>query len=93
MINNSNIIGVTVDIEIMTDLGNATNYSNVIFLDLGVTCDIKLGTNSEVVLARKKEKCVISLSDHLLSQQCFTGLSEELVLIVSSTKQVIKLTH
>ncbi|MGP0127966.1 MAG: hypothetical protein ACTMUB_01475 [cyanobacterium endosymbiont of Rhopalodia musculus] len=58
-----------------------------------IACGMKLGTTSEIVLTQKKGKSVILLGDHLLSQQLFTGLSEELVLIASSPKRVIKSTY
>jgi hypothetical protein len=63
---------------IVTDLANARNNINVLFSDVVIASGVKLGTISEVVLALKKGKYVISLSDHLLSQQFFISLSKEL---------------
>nr|WP_119260664.1 hypothetical protein [cyanobacterium endosymbiont of Rhopalodia gibberula] len=76
----------------MTNSGNTPNNINVLSSDVVITCSLKLGITSEIVLAPRKRKYVISLSDRLLSQQFFTGLSEEIVLIASSPKRDSQLT-
>ncbi len=80
-----------VDIAIVTDLGNARNNINVLSSDVIIACGMGLGTASEVALALKNSKPVILLTDHLQSQQFFTGLSEDLVSIASSPESVIEL--
>lgn len=62
----------------MTNLANARNNINVLSSDVVIASGVKLETISEVMLALKKGKYVISLSDHLLSQKFFIRLSKEL---------------
>ncbi len=89
--NHTKNVSNSVDIAIITDLGNARNNINVLSSDVIVACGMGLGTTSEISLALKNEKPVILLSNHLESQHFFQGLSPKLTLIAVDTEQTIKL--
>ncbi|XTZ20209.1 MAG: hypothetical protein ACQZ3M_01445 [cyanobacterium endosymbiont of Rhopalodia fuxianensis] len=78
LLNKSNNIADVVYIRIVTNLANTRNNINVLSSDVVIASSVKLGTISEIVLAIKKGKYVILLSDHFLSKQFFISLSEEL---------------
>ena len=89
--NNPKNVSDSVDIAIITDLGNARNNINVLSSDVIVACGMGLGTTSEIALGLKNGKPVILLNKHQESQQFFKVLDPNLMFIAVDTKQTVKL--
>ena len=89
--NNTDGIAESVDIAIVTDLGNARNNINVLSSDVVIACGMGMGTASEIALALKNQKKVILLNEHQESQQFFCSLSPENILIANNPEQAIEL--
>lgn len=80
-----------IDIPILTGMGSARNYINVLTAHVVVACGIGAGTTSEIALALKAQKPVILLGYppegiHFL-QMIDT---HRLIRVVTSTAEVIK---
>ena len=60
----NNLSGVSqyIDIPILTDLGDARNYINVLSSDIVIACAGSMGTISEIALALKNRRKVILLN-------------------------------
>ncbi len=86
-------ISEAVDLAIITDLGNARNNINVLTAKVVVACGMGAGTASEVALAIKNGKKVILLTEDIFSQEFFTNLSPENVLIANNASDAIALVR
>lgn len=88
--NDTNAISESVDIAIMTDMGNARNNINVLSSNVVIACGIGAGTASEIALALKGNKKVILLNDNEESKSFFKSLSLQNVFLVDSPDAAIK---
>ncbi len=80
----------SVEIAIVTGLGSARNYVNVLSSDVLVACGQGgAGTASEVALALKAGKPVILLSDRAESNAFFKAIGGDLVQITSDIENTI----
>jgi uncharacterized protein (TIGR00725 family) len=80
-----------VDLAIITDLGNARNNLNVLSATVIVACGMGAGTASEIALALKQQKKVILLNADAVSQQFFSNLSPENIVIANDPENAIAL--
>ncbi|MFQ5632850.1 MAG: cytochrome [bacterium] len=81
----------SVDIPIVTGMGNARNNINVLTSDVVIACGIGAGTASEVALALKANKNVILLTENETSRQFFKNLYPEKVTVIKSPAEAIEL--
>ncbi len=84
-------ISSSVDIAIVTDMGNARNNINVLSSDVVIACGMGAGTASEVSLALKGNKKVILLTDNPESQRFFKRLSAENLFVAKTPVSVIEI--
>lgn len=90
--NNTNDVSESVDLAIVTDLGNARNNINVLSADVVIACGISTGTAAEIALALKANKKVILLNDRQESKLFFKHLSPENIYLVNTPAEAIKIT-
>jgi uncharacterized protein (TIGR00725 family) len=69
----------SIDIPIITDMGNARNNINVLSSHAIVACGMGAGTASEIALAIKARKRVILMTEDLQAREFFRSLNPELV--------------
>jgi uncharacterized protein (TIGR00725 family) len=81
-----------VDIPILTGIGSARNYINVLTSHLIIACGMGAGTASEVALALKANKPVILLHADSASRAFFQTLSSDIVM-VETPEQAIDLAQ
>ncbi|MEB3309491.1 MAG: TIGR00725 family protein [Snowella sp.] len=79
----------SVDIAILTDVGQARNNINVLTSHIVIACGMGLGTASEVALALKQGKFVILLTQNSLAQQFFSELAPNQVYIATDPPAAI----
>lgn len=91
--NNTNDVSESVDLAIVTDLGNARNNINVLSADVVIACGMSAGTAAEIALALKANKKVILLNNNQESKLFFQPLSPENIYFVHSLVEVIKITN
>lgn len=91
--NNTNDVSESVDLAIVTDLGNARNNINVLSADVVIACGMSAGTAAEIALALKANKKVILLNNNQESKLFFQRLSPENIYFVHSLVEVIKITN
>ena len=91
--NNTNDVSESVDLAIVTDLGNARNNINVLSADVVIACGMSAGTAAEIALALKANKKVILLNNNQESKLFFQLLSPENVYFVHTSVEVIKITN
>ena len=91
--NNTNDVSESVDLAIVTDLGNARNNINVLSADVVIACGMSAGTAAEIALALKANKKVILLHNNQESKLFFQRLSPENIYFVHSLVEVIKITN
>ena len=84
-------ISSSVDIAIITDMGNARNNINVLSSDVVIACGMGAGTASEIALALKQNRKVILLNDNEESKCFFKNISPQNVYIVDSPSKAIKI--
>lgn len=89
---NTDDVSFSVDLAIVTDLGNARNNINVLSSDVVIACGISTGTLSEIALALKANKKVILLSDRTDSI-FFQRFSPDNIYFVNSPAEAIKITN
>lgn len=83
----------SVDIAIMTDMGNGRNNINVLSSDVVIACGMGIGTLSEIALALKNQKPVILLNEHPESQVFFSSLATNLIWLVHTPEQAIQIVQ
>jgi hypothetical protein len=86
-------ISSSVDIAIVTDMGNARNNINVLSSDVVIACGMGAGTASEVSLALKGNKKVILLTDNQESQRFFKSLSADNLFVAKTPVSVIEIVN
>lgn len=91
--NNTTDISQAVDLAIVTDLGNARNNINVLSADVVIACGMGAGTAAEIALAVKNGKKVILLSEDEASNQFFSKLAPEQVVVTENTVTAIELVQ
>ena len=91
--NNTNDVSESVDLAIVTDLGNARNNINVLSADVVIACGMSAGTAAEIALALKANKKVILLNNNQESKLFFQHLSPENIYFVHSSVAAIKITN
>ena len=91
--NNTNDVSESVDLAIVTNLGNARNNINVLSADVVIACGMSAGTAAEIALALKANKKVILLHNNQESKLFFQRLSPENIYFVHSLVEVIKITN
>ena len=91
--NNTNDVSESVDLAIVTNLGNARNNINVLSADVVIACGMSAGTAAEIALALKANKKVILLNNNQESKLFFQRLSPENIYFVHSLVEVIKITN
>jgi len=88
-------ISVAVDVAIITDMGSARNYINVLTSDVIVACGVGgAGTASEIALALKSGKYVVLFNSSKESGAFFKKIGRRLVMAsdsVSKTIDVVRL--
>lgn len=84
----------SVDVAVVTGLGSARNYVNVLSSDVVVSCGMGgAGTASEIALALKSGKQVILLKDRAESKAFFGAIAPNLVRTAESVPETVKLIH
>ena len=91
--NNTNDVSESVDLAIVTDLGNARNNINVLSADVVIACGMSAGTAAEIALALKANKKVILLHNNQESKLFFQRMSPENIYFVHSSVAAIKITN
>lgn len=91
--NNTNDVSESVDLAIVTDLGNARNNINVLSADVVIACGMSAGTAAEIALALKANKKVILLNNNQESKLFFQRLSPENIYFVHTSVEAIKITN
>lgn len=81
----------SVDVAIVTGIGNARNNINVLSSDIVVACGGRLGTVSEIALAIKANKQVILLNPPASLQNFFQNLSEFQVYVAATSQDVMQI--
>lgn len=85
-------ISAAVDVAIITDMGSARNYINVLTSDVIIACGAGgAGTASEVALALKYDKFVVLLNSSKESRALFKKIGGRLVLEADSVSKAIRL--
>lgn len=80
------------DVAIVTGLGSARNYVNVLSSDVVVSCGAGgAGTASEIALALKAGKPVVLLKDRPESKAFFTAIGNGLVRTAESIEDAVSL--
>lgn len=79
-----------VDIAIITGMGSARNYINILTSKVVIACGMEAGTASEVSLALKEKKNVILLTRNKEANIFFKNLNPELVSIVTTPQEAIE---
>ena len=83
-------ISAAVDIAIITDMGSARNYINVLSSDVIVACGAGgPGTASEIALALKSDKFVVLFNGSKESRAYFKKIGGRLVLEADSVSKTI----
>jgi uncharacterized protein (TIGR00725 family) len=83
-------ISVAVDLAIITDMGSARNYINVLTSDVIVACGAGgAGTASEIALALKSDKSVILFSSSTESRAFFKKIGGRLIFETDSVSKTI----
>jgi uncharacterized protein (TIGR00725 family) len=90
--NDRRTISAAVDVAIMTDMGSARNYINVLTSDVIVACGAGgAGTASEIALALKSDKFVVLFNGSKESRAYFKKIGGRLVLEADSVAKTIEL--
>lgn len=79
-----------VDVPIVTDMGSARNYINVLSSDIVIACGMSAGTASEVALALGAVKPVLLLGCSDTAVAFFGEIGGGLVQVVNSPGQAIR---
>jgi uncharacterized protein (TIGR00725 family) len=83
-----------VDIAVVTGLGSARNYVNVLSSDVVVSCGAGgAGTASEIALALKAGRPVVLLRDRPESKAFFTAIGNDLVRTAETVQDAMKSIH
>ncbi len=91
--NNTNDVSESVDLAIVTNLGNARNNINVLSADVVIACGMSAGTAAEIALALKANKKVILLNNDQEGKLFFQRLSPENIYFVHTSVEAIKITN
>jgi uncharacterized protein (TIGR00725 family) len=87
---NRNTLSEAVDIGIVTGMGSARNYINVLSSDVVVACGHGgAGTASEIALALKSRKPVLLLADREESRAFFRAIGGEKVYCADTIEQAV----
>jgi uncharacterized protein (TIGR00725 family) len=90
--NDRRTISAAVDIAIMTDMGSARNYINVLTSDVIVACGAGgAGTASEIALALKSDKFVVLLNSGKESRPYFKKIGGRLALEADTVARTVEL--
>jgi uncharacterized protein (TIGR00725 family) len=90
--NDRRTISAAVDVAIMTDMGSARNYINVLTSDVIVACGAGgAGTASEIALALKSDKFVVLFNGSKESRAYFKKIGGRLVLEADSVARTVEL--
>jgi uncharacterized protein (TIGR00725 family) len=90
--NDRRTISAAVDIAIMTDMGSARNYINVLTSDVIVACGAGgAGTASEIALALKSDKFVVLLNSGKESRAYFKKIGGRLALEADTVARTVEL--
>jgi uncharacterized protein (TIGR00725 family) len=85
-------ISVAVDVAIITDMGSARNYINVLTSDIIVACGVGgAGTASEIALALKSDKFVVLFKSSNESRALFKEIGGRLVFEADSVSKTIEI--
>lgn len=90
--NDTRGISESVDIAIVTDMGNARNNINILSSDVIIACGMGAGTASEIALALKADKSVILLNDSAESKVFFEKLTPAKIFVVENVAEAIAQT-
>jgi uncharacterized protein (TIGR00725 family) len=84
-------ISAAVDVAIITDMGSARNYINVLTSDIIVACGAGgAGTASEIALALKSDKFVVLFNGSKESRAFFKRIGGQLVVEADSVPKTIE---
>jgi uncharacterized protein (TIGR00725 family) len=87
--NDTRGLSESVDIAIVTDMGNARNNINILSSDVIIACGMGAGTASEIALALKADKQVILLNDSAESQVFFKSLGNFNIFVVNNAVEAM----
>jgi uncharacterized protein (TIGR00725 family) len=91
---NKNALSDAVDVGIVTGMGSARNYINVLSSDVVITCGFGgSGTASEIALALKSKRRVILLNDRPESYAYFKMIGKDLVHATDSVEATVALVR
>jgi uncharacterized protein (TIGR00725 family) len=91
---NRSSMSEAVDVGIVTGMGSARNYINVLSSDVVIACGAGgAGTASEIALALKSRRPVILLNDRPESQAYFKTIGGDFLHIADSIDGAIALVH
>lgn len=82
-----------VDVAIVTGMGSARNFINILSSDVVIACGMEAGTASEVAMALKEKKKVVLLTKNNEANTFFKNLNPELVFIVNHPQEAIEKTE
>lgn len=82
-----------VDIPVLTGMGSARNYINILTSNVIIACGMGAGTASEISLALKSKKHVVLLNSSAEAVNFFQNLAPDLVSVASSPEDAIALTQ
>ena len=82
-----------VDIPVLTGMGSARNYINILTSDVVIACGMGAGTASEVSMALKSKKSVILINSSEEATKFFQTLAPDLVSVANTPEKVIALTQ
>lgn len=82
-----------VDVAIITGMGSARNFINILSSDIVIACGMEAGTASEIALSLKEKKNVILLTNNQEAKAFFRNLNPELISIVSTPQEAIEKTQ
>jgi Zn-dependent alcohol dehydrogenase len=83
-------MSTSVDIPIVTGMGQARNNINVLSSEVVFACGLGPGTAAEVALALKANKPVIFVGGHRGTLDFFTSLGETRVLTAATPSEAIE---
>jgi uncharacterized protein (TIGR00725 family) len=87
--NDTRGLSESVDIAIVTDMGNARNNINILSSDVIIACGMGAGTASEIALALKAHKQVILLNENAESQVFFKSLGNFNIFVVNNAVEAM----
>lgn len=87
---NKEDVSEAVDIAVITGMGSARNYINILSSDVVIACGMEAGTASEVSMAIKDKKSVVLLTNNKVGNSFFKNLNPNLVTVARTSQEAIE---